>query len=155
MITIVSQCAGAGEFDQARYYTRRLMKIAYISMFASNVIIFALLPGIIHIYGVSKEAGSLAMKILFMHGGIGIFIWPIAFTLPQPLKAAGDTTFVMVASIITMWTFRIMFGVWFAKYLELGVLGIWMAMFIDWFVRALLFLIRYRGHKWETKMIKN
>ena len=53
-----------------------------------------------------------------------------------------------------MWTFRILTGFLFAKYLGMGVLGTWYAMFIDWVCRLILFLVRYRGKKWETKYVK-
>ena len=31
----------------------------------------------------------------------------------------------------------------------LGLLGVWLAMFADWVVRAVLFLWRYRRGKWK------
>lgn len=89
-----------------------------------------------------------------MHGGLGILLWPLSFTLPQTLKAAGDTTFVMGAAVASMWLFRIAAGVFLAKNLGFGVLGIWMAMFIDWIVRIVIFVLRYRGHKWENKYVR-
>ena len=35
----------------------------------------------------------------------------------------------------------------------MGLLGIWVAMFIDWVVRAAFFVARYRGSKWLTKRV--
>jgi hypothetical protein len=29
------------------------------------------------------------------------------------------------------------------------LVSIWMAMFIDWVVREIFYVLRYKGHKWE------
>ncbi len=154
MITVISQCVGARDFQSARFYTRKLMKWAYVSMAAVNIVIFLLLPLILYLYNVSAEATEMARLILLLHGLVGIALWPASFTLPQTLKAAGDTTFVMAVAVGSMWIFRIAAGILFAKYWGLGVLGIWLAMFIDWFCRIVFFVIRYRGQKWEKKYVK-
>lgn len=154
MITVVSQCVGARDFDSARFYTKKLLKWSYLSMLATNIVIFLILPLVINLYSVSAEASHLAKLVLWMHGGLGVLLWPLSFTLPQTLKAAGDTTFVMGVAVASMWLFRIAAGVLCAKYLGFGVLGIWMAMFIDWIVRIIFFIIRYRGDKWQKKYVK-
>ena len=59
----------------------------------------------------------------------------------------------MVVSTATMWTCRVVLGVYLAKYMGLGVLGAWYAMFVDWFVRLGFFIVRYRGHRWELKAL--
>lgn len=154
MITVVSQCVGAKDFEHARCYTRKLMIWSYVLMLIWNLVLFAVQPLLVGLYQVSDEASHFAMIILWLHGGLGILMWPAGFTLPQALKGAGDTTYVMVVAIASMWTFRIITGFIFAKYLDMGVLGIWYAMFVDWVCRSLLFLMRYRGKKWETKYVR-
>lgn len=154
MVTVVSRCIGAGQTDKARFYTRKLMKWGYAAMLATNLLIFALMPLILLIYGLSEEASYYARIIMLSHGGVGIVLWPIAFQLPQSLRAAGDTRFTMTVSSLSMWIFRVIFGVLFARTLGLGVLGIWFSMYIDWFVRAVFFVTRYRGDRWEQKGIQ-
>ena len=34
-----------------------------------------------------------------------------------------------------------------------GVFGVWIAMILDWVVRSIFFIIRYRGSKWENKQV--
>lgn len=154
MITVVSQCAGARDFVHARYYTRKLLLWAYGLMLVWNLFLFLLQPYIVDLYHVSEEAADMAMVILWLHGGLGVILWPLAFTLPQALKGAGDTTFVMAVAVGSMWIFRICTGVLLAKTFSLGVLGIWYAMFVDWVARLILFVARYRGHKWEGKYVR-
>lgn len=154
MITVVSQCTGAGDFKAARFYTKKLMKWAYLTMLAINIVILLAMPLIIDLYNVSEEASQMAKVLLWLHGGIGVVLWPLAFTLPQALKAAGDTTYVMLMAVGSMWVFRIITGILFAKTLGLGVLGVWLAMFIDWVCRIVFIVVRYRGHRWEEKYVR-
>ena len=154
MVTVVSRCVGAGDMKKARFYTRKLMKWGYASMLLTNLLIFALMPVILWIYGLSEETNAYARVILFSHGGVGILLWPLAFQLPQTLRAAGDTRFTMTVSSLSMWIFRVIFGVWFARGLGFGVLGIWFAMYIDWVCRTVFFVARYRGRRWELKGLK-
>ncbi len=155
MVPVVSQCVGAGDFAAARRYTRRLMAAAYVSMFLCNLVLVLLQPTILRLYHVSDTAARLANIILWMHSGFGVVLWPMSFTLPQTLKAAGDTRFTMWVAVASMWTFRILFGIWFAKGLGYGVLGIWMAMFIDWGCRILFYTLRYRGVRWQNKALRD
>jgi Na+-driven multidrug efflux pump len=50
-----------------------------------------------------------------------------------------------------MWTTRIGFGIFLAKFMNMGMFGVWVAMILDWVVRSVFFLARYRGNKWESK----
>ena len=148
IVTVVSRCAGASEYDRARYYTKKMMRTAYLYTVLVIALILACLPLILKLYNVSDQAREWATQILWMHGLCGILIWPLAFTLPQALRAAGDTRFTMVASTVSMWTLRVGLGVLLGRYWGFGVLGIWMAMFADWALRAALFVPRFHGHKW-------
>ena len=150
LVTVVSRCIGAGSYELARFYTKKLMKTTYLFMCGDILLIAALLPLIMKMYNVSPEATDYARKIILMHGFFGMLLWPAAFTLPQALRAAGDTRFTMLVSTASMWTIRVGFGILLGRYWGFGVLGIWMAMFIDWVVRVLFFVPRFHGHKWET-----
>lgn len=151
--TVISRCVGAGEFKQARYYTRRLLKIGYVCLDILVLTIFALLPLILKAYNLSNITAVEASKILFLHGGCAMLIWPLAFNVPASLRAAGDVKYCMITSIVSMWVFRIIFSYILGKYMGLGVFGVWMAMILDWIVRAIFFVIRYKGSKWENKQL--
>ena len=153
MITVISQCMGRGSIDDVRYYTRRLMGFAYVSMALLNIGLLLVTPSILNIYHVSDETWNLAYKILVMHGTMSIFIWSLAFTFPQALRAVGDTKFTMIVSLVSMWLFRLGLGVMLAEG-GMGVLGIWVAMFADWIVRIICFVLRWRSGKWASMAVK-
>lgn len=148
VVTVVSHCVGADRYDQAKYYTKKLLKITYILMIIVNVVILALLPEVVKLYNLSPETGALAEKILTLHGSFAMVIWPLSFTLPNTLRAANDAKYTMIVSVISMWTIRIGLGMLMGAYFNLGVIGVWIAMIIDWFVRIIFFVTRYRNGKW-------
>lgn len=149
LITVVSQCVGAGEYENARYYTKILHKYAYISLIFLNVFIILVSPLILNSYNLSSETSAMARKVILFYGINACIAWPLSFTLPNTLRAANDVRYTMIVSVSSMWITRIGLGIFFAKFLNIGMFGIWIAMFCDWYVRGFFFVSRYRGHKWE------
>ena len=155
LAAVVSQCVGAGEFDQARAYLRKIVKWTYGIMAAVNLTIIALLPLIMRVYNVSPEAEKLAVTVTLIHGISSIFIWIPAFMVRGFLRAAGDAKFTMLASMLTMWVVRVLLAYVLGKYMGYGVIGVWFAhAIVDWSVRGAIFFLRYRSGKWETMGIK-
>ena len=153
VITVCSRCVGAGDYEAARYYTRKILKLVHILIIVFSVTTLVALPGIMHLYNLSDDAMTFTKQIIWYHGICCMLIWPEAFTLPNTLRAASDVKFCMILSIISMWVFRIAFSYIIAVRMGMGVLGVWIAMTIDWAVRAVLFIIRYRGKRWQHKSI--
>lgn len=150
---VVAQCVGAGDYEQVRFYTKKLMKFSYVGLFLMNAIILVSLSFIIKIYNLSPETGEIATRIIWYHALCAVTIWAMSFTLPNTLRAANDVSFCMWVSIASMWIFRIGFSFILAKFLGLGVFGVWVAMTIDWAVRAVFFVARYRGDKWIRQKV--
>ena len=153
VITVCSRCVGAGDYEAARYYTRKILKLVHILIIVFSVTTLVALHGIMHLYNLSDDAMTFTKQIIWYHGICCMLIWPEAFTLPNTLRAASDVKFCMILSIISMWVFRIAFSYIIAVRMGMGVLGVWIAMTIDWAVRAVLFIIRYRGKRWQHKSI--
>ena len=79
-----------------------------------------------------------------------IIFWPMSFTLPNALRAAGDAKFTMVVSMLSMWICRIGMSYLLGLGMGLGLLGVWMAMFADWIVRGAVFLGHVLRGKWKN-----
>ena len=148
IITVVSRCIGAGDYEQARYYTRKLIKITYLALLLTNALIILGLPAVLSLYHLSDITASMTTQIIFSYAAAAIVIWAPAFSLPNTLRAANDVKFSMVVSILSMWIFRIGFSFLLAKNMGLGVFGVWISMYIDWLVRSILFVLRYKGVSW-------
>lgn len=153
VVSVISVCVGAGDYLQVRFYTRKLMKWVYAAMFISNAAIILALPYIIRVYGLSDETAELAVRIIMINCVSAVFIWPLSFTVPNVLRAAGDVRYTMITGVISMWVFRILFAVVVSRFMGAGVTGVWAAMIVDWAVRSVFFCIRYRGGKWKHSAV--
>ena len=152
--TVISQCVGAGEYDEARRYMRKLVKTAYLLMGGVNVLLLALLPLIMRVYSVSPEAERLAVIVTVMHGLASIFLWIPSFMVPAFLRAAGDAQFTMLVSMGSMWLCRVLMAYILGRTLGFGVIGVWAAhAYMDWTARSVVFYLRYRSGKWMEKGI--
>lgn len=153
MITVVGRCIGAKEYEQARSYTKYLMKLAFIGMIIVNVMILCFSKYILSVYHLSLPTFQLTMEIVIIYCVSAIFFVVPAFGLPNALRAAGDVKFTMLTSIIAMWICRIGLSYLFGSFFGLGLVGVWLAMVCDWVVRAIIFLIRFKGKHWLTKAV--
>lgn len=149
MITVIGRCIGAGDYDQAVYYTKKIMKVAYISTLFVNVSLLGSLSWLLNLYGLSAETYHYAFVLVWIHNGCAILLWPVSFTLVNTLRAAGDVKFAMFVSIFSMLTFRIVFSVILGRQLGWGAIGVWIAMVMDWIFRAVMFVTRFIKGKWK------
>ena len=64
------------------------------------------------------------------------------------LRAAGDASFTMSVSIVSMWVFRVGFCYLMVLCFHGQLLSIWMGMFLDWVFRSVCFMVRFVRGKW-------
>ncbi|MBR1610459.1 MAG: MATE family efflux transporter [Methanobrevibacter sp.] len=148
LTAVISNCVGADDYEQARYYNRKCLILVYVSHIAINLVIFAILPMILGIYNLSDQTAVMASEMIIWHGIFAMIVWPLAFTIPATFRGAGDSKSVMYISLIVMFTCRIALAYVIADWMHVGVFGTWIAMFIDWFVRAGIYIYRYFSNKW-------
>ncbi|MDO4329214.1 MAG: MATE family efflux transporter [Lachnospiraceae bacterium] len=149
MITVIGQCVGARDFDQAEYYAKKMLKITYLINGLCCLAVLITMPLTMKLYGLSPETLRLAAVLVLIHDGCAILLWPASFTLPNVLRAANDVKFPMVVSILSMIICRLGFSFVLAVGLKWGAAGVWIAMAADWMVRAMFFVSRYRSGKWK------
>ena len=148
MVTVVGQCVGARDVGQARKYMGKLLKTAYIWLLVLNLTIIPLLNPICGLFQLSEETSALAVKLMLYHSICCMLIHPLAFCLTNGLRAANDVRFPMTVSICSMWICRIVLAYIFSLNFGLGLMGIWIAMTVDWLVRAIFFSTRVLSGKW-------
>lgn len=151
LITVVGQCMGAGEPRQAVRYTGRLMAIVYGTMGSLCVLLLFVARPVVGLFGLTQGAAVMAVEVLRWCAVFSLIFWPASFSLPNALRAAGDAKFTMAISMISMWVFRIGFSYLLVP--DLGLLGVWMAMFIDWMFRSAVFVIRFLRGRWKNKRV--
>lgn len=148
-ITVIGQCMGSRDTDQAEYYFRKLLKITLLISVVWSALVFALTPLVMQFYDVSEETKKLTVMLVLIHNIFNCIAFPFADPLGKGMRAAGDVRFTMVISLTTTIGVRLIFSLLFAIVMDMGVIGIAWAMCLDWCSRAVIFYIRFRKGKWK------
>ncbi|WP_231578423.1 MATE family efflux transporter [Paenibacillus sp. FSL H7-0357] len=148
LTVIVARCAGANDYEQARYYTKKIILIIYIAQIISSIVILLLLPAILNAYDLSEAATLLTTKIVWSHAIVMMLIWPLGNTLPVVFRASGDATYPMKISMLTMIFCRIALAYAFVYWFHMDMFATWIAIYCDWLVKGIIFVWRYVNGKW-------
>ena len=156
MIPVISRCVGKKDFEQARYYNGKLMKMAYAAMWIWCGVMVLSLPGVLKIYQLSEGTANLMIAMFLWHSAGAVTLWPLSFDLPASLRASGDVRFPMIISIFSMWTMRLGGAHFLATAMQIGAVGVWIAMsMLDWGFRGIIYVFRWRSGKWMEKRLSN
>ena len=154
MITVIGRCVGAQDFEQTKYYTKKLLLWDYIAQGAVNVVVLAMLNQILSMYTLTPETRALAWTLVMIHNGMSIFLWPASFVLPNALRAANDVRFTMVVATVSMLVWRMGLSWVLCVQMGMGAVGVWYAMVVDWICRIICFAARFLSGAWEKNAVK-
>lgn len=148
LMTVVGQCIGANRKEEAKYYIVKLMSIAGIGTLVSCLLVLAITKPVTWLAGMEAEAAQMCFELVIAMTVVKPLVWVGAFGLPYGLRAAGDVKFSMIASVCIMWGCRVALGIFLVRVFHFGLMGVWIGMFADWIVRAVIFTIRFVNGKW-------
>lgn len=154
LMTIVGQCMGANRKDEAVYYIKKLSVIAEVTIIVSCLLVFVLTRPVTMLGGMEKTSADMCWHMVMWITIVKPIMWVLAFVPAYGLRAAGDVKFSMISSCAVMWLCRFCLSVLLIRGLGFGPMGVWIGMFADWTVRAVLFTWRFHSRKWlEHKVI--
>lgn len=148
-VTVIGQCMGAGDTEAADYYMRKLLRITLLASILWNGLILLAAPFVLKGYALSDEAARLVVILVLIHNVFNALFYPFSGALANGLRAAGDVKFTMYVSVFSTIACRVVFSVLFGIRLHLGVIGVALAMCLDWMIRAVIFWIRFRRGRWK------
>ena len=153
MMTVVGQCLGAGHKDQAVYYIKKLTMWAEVVIIVSCALTYAISGPVVRLAGMEPEAAALCLKMVLLITIVKPLFWVLSFIPAYGFRAAGDVRFTMTVSSLTMWLCRVAGAVFMIRVLHLGILSVWIGMFMDWGVRAVIYRIHFVRGKWLKKSV--
>lgn len=148
-VTVIGQCMGANDRDAAEYYMRKLLRLTFVTSIIWNGLILAVSPLVLKGYALSAEAAGLVVILILIHNVFNAVFYPLSGALSNGLRAAGDVKFTMYISLASTVAGRVVFSVILAVWLNMGVIGIALAMCLDWGIRALVFWVRFVRGSWK------
>ena len=148
LVTVAGQCIGKGRPDEAKRYIGYFTRIAAAIVAVTGLLMSILVPSITSLTALTPEGALLVCRIVRFIAFMMILLWPSAFTVPNGLRAAGDVSFTMLVSALSMWIFRVALSWYLCRYTAIGLWGVWIGWCTDWLIRAICFQGRVRTDKW-------
>lgn len=148
-ITVIGQCMGAGDIGAADYYMKKLLRLTMAISLVWNALVLAITPLLLMAYDLSDETKRLVFVLVVIHNIFNAVVFPIYGPFSNGLRAAGDVKFTMYISLFSTLVCRVAFSVVFGIWLNMGVIGVTLAMACDWCIKAAILLVRYKTGKWK------
>ncbi|WP_243121555.1 MATE family efflux transporter [Anaerotruncus rubiinfantis] len=146
-IALVGRSLGENRADLARIYGSVCQRIGLFFSCVLAVIYLSVGKYIFMLF--SQEAQILAFAPVIITPMILIVFMQIAnVTFSGCLRAAGDTVFVAVVSLISVTFIRPFSGWLFCYPLQMGLMGAWLGLTVDQALRSLLNGLRFAGGRW-------
>src|SRR5690606_1083126 len=98
----------------------------------SSLILLPLYPLIIKMFNPPGEIIPTIFLLVLLAAIAQPFLWSASFIMPSALRAAGDSNFTFISSLITMWSLRVILGYILGITFGFGITGVWVAMIIEW-----------------------
>jgi Na+-driven multidrug efflux pump len=149
--TLVGQAVGKRDREAARRALSVVVALGALSLLIVGVPCVPLAGALSSLYSRDPEVIRTSASLLRLNAIVSPLIWAVSFIMPAGFRGAGDATFPMAVSMASMWIIRVSLGYVFALPLGMGVLGVWLAMMIDWVARAIFFELRLHSGKWLAK----
>lgn len=148
LMTVVGQCMGAGRKEEAKYYIVKLSVWSEVIVLVSCAMVFLLTKPVTFIAGMEAQSANMCFSMVMAITIVKPIVWVPAFIPPYGLRAAGDVKFSMIMSSLTMWLCRVILCIYLIRCQGFGPIAVWIGMFADWTLRAVIFTVRYLSGRW-------
>lgn len=148
IVPVIGQCVGKNDYDQARFYFRKMLKTAYCLAITDSFLVFVFSPCALKLYTISPDTKLLVSTVIAMDCLAIASLHPMSFVIPTATRAAGDAEYTMVIGIISMFAMRVFGAYLFGTVFGFGLIGTRIAWYLDWAFRSFFFVRRYRSGKW-------
>ncbi len=153
LMTVVGQCMGAGEKQQAKYYIAKVTAEAWVVEVISCLAVYLAARPVINLSGLDGEAAAMCFYMISWITVVKPVVWTTSFIPAYGLRAAGDVKFSMIVSTTTMWLCRVALAVYLIRVAHFGPIAVWIGMFADWTIRSIIFVSRYFSGRWLNKHV--
>ncbi len=148
LMTVTGQTLGAGRQEEAKYYITKHIRIGDYVIVASCLMTFALCKPVMWLAGMEPESAAMCFSMMIYITVVKCLLWVPSFITPYGLRAAGDVRYTMIVSSLSMWFTRVALTTFLIRFMGFGPIAVWYGMSLDWLVRGLFYIQRFRSGKW-------
>ncbi|WP_227011697.1 MATE family efflux transporter [Paenibacillus lutimineralis] len=153
VVTVVGQCIGRRNIADARKYVKSFLGLSNVFFIIGDIILLPLFPLIVKLFSPPAEIIPTIFQLTVLIAVAQPLFWSFSFITPSALRAAGDSNFTSISSLLSMWLLRVILGYLLGITLGFGIMGVWIAMVTEWVVRGSMFMWRFKGEKWYSRKL--
>lgn len=146
--TLTGQCLGAQKPELAERFGWYTLKVSIGVISLLTIVVFIFSRGLMAVYTHDPDViamGAAAIRIF----SISQPFLAVVVVISGALRGAGDIFYVMITSFVGIWAFRILLTVVLNALFHMGITGIWIALCMDFIIRAAMYIQRYRRGRWK------
>ncbi|NIG35590.1 FMN/FAD transporter [Pantoea sp. ICBG 828] len=144
---ITGRRLGKNQVMQAERQIKHVFWLAMIGLCTLAFITVPLAGTLARFYTRDPQVIEVTKHLIWLNAAF-MPIWTASWVLPAGLKGARDARYTMYVSMFSMWGARVVAGYLLGIVLGMGVIGVWLGMFLDWTVRGICFWWRLTSGKW-------
>jgi putative MATE family efflux protein len=149
---IIGYMLGARRLDEVSRRIWSTIRIALVAAELLTLAIFVLCDPIYSIFTQDAAIHTLGRQIVLVEFVLEIGR-SVNIVMVRGLTTAGDVWFPVMVGIFSMWLVAVFGGWLLGSALELGLIGIWIAMACDECLRGILFVRRFQRGEWQKKRL--
>ncbi|CAG7635277.1 MATE family efflux transporter [Paenibacillus allorhizosphaerae] len=133
---------GAGDNKEAYRSAFRALGLGLLIVIPGTLLLYAAGGNVLHLFTADAEIVALGVSLL----AVNIILQPgkmLNMAINGALTAVGDTRFIMINGLLSMWLIATGLSYLFGIRLEWGLIGIYIGMIIDEYTRGVIVLIRW------------
>ena len=147
--TLTGRSLGADDPELAEKYIKTCSRVGVGVSIVLATILFFFGGQVAGLYTNNQEVIREASSILKLVAIIQPFQIS-QLTLSGGLRGAGDTIWTLISTFIGILIIRVALSYYFVKIALMGLIGAWIAVFIDQFIRWIFITVRFRSNKWKN-----
>lgn len=146
--TLTGNTLGTGDKDRAYREAKSMIFLSLCAGVLAAVLVWCISPWIIGMYNITAETKAIAQELMYAVIVMIVFQALQSVTTKGVLRGGGDTLFLMVADVLFLWCASVPLGYCVALVWKLSPFWVYISLKIDWVIKSLWCLHRFRSRKW-------
>lgn len=141
--TLMGQSLGARKYRRAQIGHQEALRLAIIVMSVMAALFFFIPAPLIRLFTHDPaviEKGCVFLRLV----AFAQVPLAISFVYAGSLRGTGDTHYVFLVTLVSMWGIRVFLAYLAADVLKLSLYAVWGVFLLDWLFRSIAFWWRYR-----------
>jgi Na+-driven multidrug efflux pump len=149
----VGQLVGGGEFVEAESTIKYSLRMSFVATLIPSLILATSMGFIATLFSSDPVVITLMVSLALVDIGLE-FGRVLNVVVNRAIKASGDARYPLISIIIVEWIIILPLAIFLGNQLQLGLVGIWIALAIDEVIRGINLWFRWRSKRWQYKSTK-